>query len=154
MSAARPASPLPRGAEERARRPQLRVVDQPRHSARYLALLAFVAVLGVTGVVSLNALAAEASFKARELDEEVTELSRRYDELTVEVAELQAPERVRRIAVQELGMVEPEDRAFLGPDGQGGQEGQARPARPANGRGTTEADDPATADTDEVNSVR
>lgn len=109
-------SPRPSGAGESARGPQLRVVDEPRHTSRYMLLLALVAVLGVTGIVSLNALAAEASFKARELEEDVAELSHRYDELTAEVAELESPERVRRVATSELGMV-PADPIYLRPEG-------------------------------------
>lgn len=117
-------SPRPSGAGEPTHGPQLRVVDEPRHTGRYMLLLALVAVLGVTGIVSLNALAAEASFKARELEEEVTRLSRRYDELTAEVAKLESPERVRRVATTELGMV-PADPLYLSPEGK-------RTARPAN----------------------
>lgn len=117
-------SPRPSGVGERTRGPQLRVVDEPRHTTRYMLLLALVAVLGVTGIVSLNALAAEASFKAQELEDEVAELSHRYDELTAEVAELESPERVRRVATSELGMV-PADPVYLSPEGE-------RAAQPAD----------------------
>lgn len=124
-------SPRPSGVGERARGPQLRVVDEPRHTSRYMLLLALVAVLGVTGIVSLNALAAEASFEAQELEDEVAELSHRYDELTAEVAQLESPERVRRVATSELGMV-PADPVYLSPDGE-------RTAQPAD----TDAEDRA-----------
>jgi cell division protein FtsL len=72
-----------------------------------------VAALGVFGVVSLNALAAESAFEARTLDMQVRDLSIRYDELTAEVASLEAPNRVARIAVEELGMVPVENPGVL-----------------------------------------
>lgn len=120
-------SPRPSGARQPADDgPRLRVVDEPRHTTRYAILLAVVAVLGVTGIVSLNALAAEASFEASKLEKDVAELSHRYDELTAEVAALESPERVRRVAVSELGMV-PADPVYLDPARQGAS------ARPADG---------------------
>lgn len=140
-------SPRPSGAGQPARGPQLRVVDEPRHTRRYMLLLAVVAVLGVTGIVSLNALAAEASFKARELEEEVAELSHRYDDLTAEVAELESPERVRRVATSELGMV-PADPIYLSPEGD-------RAVRPADAdapgpSGTESSEQPDEADEPET----
>lgn len=95
------------------RRPALRVVPRPRHHARYVVLLVAVAVAGVIGVVSLSALAAEASFQARALQSEVSELSLRYDELTAEVAGLERPERIRAVAEREIGMVPAVEPGFL-----------------------------------------
>lgn len=105
--------PSPRPAGPAVRRPDLRVVPPVRHARRYAAILSVVAALGVFGVVSLNALAAESAFEARTLEREVRDLSRRYDELTAEVASLEAPDRVARIAVAELGMVPVEDPGVL-----------------------------------------
>lgn len=97
----------------RPTRPDLRVVAPPRHTARYLGVLLVVAVMGVVGVVSLSALAAEAAFEARQLQSEVDELTLRYDELTAEVAGLEAPARIRSVAEEELGMVPAEEPLFL-----------------------------------------
>lgn len=94
-------------------RPVLRVVGRPRHTARFVAAIVAVAVAGVIGVVSLSALAAEAAFEARALQGEVADLSVRYDELTAEVAALEAPARVRSVAEAELGMVRAEEPTFL-----------------------------------------
>lgn len=109
-------APAPRHAPRRAAppgRPDLRIVAPPRHTVRYVAALLIVAVLGVVGVVSLSALAAEAAFEARSLQSEVTELTLRYDELTAEVAALEAPERIRAVAEGELGMIPAEEPVFL-----------------------------------------
>lgn len=102
-----PASRRPPG------RPSLRVVPEPRHHGRYLLLLAAFGAAGVFGVVGLNALAAESAFTARTLEQEVHALAIRYEELTAEVAALEAPERVRHVAVHDLGMVEPDLPGFL-----------------------------------------
>lgn len=109
-----PTAPAPTPGEQG--RPDLRVVGRPRHRGRYLALLSLVGALGVFGVVSLHALAAEAAFEAQTLEAEVSELSMRYEELTADVAALESPERIREVATSELGMVPVEDPAFLSID--------------------------------------
>ncbi|MGH8929976.1 MAG: cell division protein FtsL [Egibacteraceae bacterium] len=91
----------------------LRVVVPARDSRRCIAMLLVVASLGVFGVVSLNALAAESAFEAQKLEQEVSDLSVRYEELTAEVATLEAPARVSRIAVENLGMVPADDPGYL-----------------------------------------
>lgn len=106
-------SPLP-GVRSR---PTLRVVGRPRHTGRYVLAIIALAVVGVIGVVSLSALAAEAAFEARTLHNDVTDLSLRYDELTSEVAALEAPVRIRAIAEGELGMVQVESPDFLVTEG-------------------------------------
>lgn len=121
MAAVAPSSlprPRPRPTGPASRRPDLRVVTPIRHARRYGAILSVVAALGVFGVVSLNALAAESAFEAKTLEREVSELSARYDELTAEVASLEAPARVGRIAIEELGMVPVEDPGVLTVEGE------------------------------------
>lgn len=121
MSAPAPIStrheaPRPSTTAGRAR-PSLRLVGRPRRTARYVVLIVVIAVAGVIGVVSLSALAAEAAFEARALQGEVAELSVRYDELTSEVAGLEAPARIRAVAEGELGMVRAESPSFLVAEG-------------------------------------
>lgn len=112
MSAAAFPSPS-RPQQPRARRPGLRVVEPPRRTGRFLvACLALLAV-GVLTVVSLSALAAESAFAARELEQDIAELRARYDELTAEVAELESPDRIRAVAVSELGMVPASEPGYL-----------------------------------------
>ncbi len=126
----RPARPRTATARRSASRPDLRVVAPVRHTRRYVVILSVAAALGVFGVVSLGALAAEAAFEAKTLEREVGDLSRRYDELTAEVASLEAPNRVGRIAVEKLGMVPAEDPGVLAMGGQAPSPQQARGAAP------------------------
>ena len=112
-TAAAPAiRPVPRRAPAPAR-PHLRVVGEPRHGLRYVVLAVLIGGLGVFGVVGLHALAAEQSFQARNLEREVRDLSLSYDELTAEIAGLESPERVRQVAMGQLGMVPAEQPGFL-----------------------------------------
>lgn len=96
-----------------SRRPQLRLVGPPRHARRYLVMMVLVVVPGFFGSVALNALAAEQSFAHRELVRDVDALNLRVDELTVSVARLESPDRIRRTAERRLGMVPAEQPAFL-----------------------------------------
>jgi cell division protein FtsL len=121
-------SEAPRTGASSTRRPRLEVVAPTRHAGRYALLLVALGILGVFGIVSLNAMAAESAFEARALEAEVRELSLRYDELTAEVAHLASPERVREVAVAELGMVPAEQPQFLVADA-GTPVGSSAPSR-------------------------
>lgn len=123
-AAAAPAlRPVPRRAPQTGRpaaRPRLRVVGEPRHGARYVLLAILIGGLGVFGVVGLHALAAEQSFQVRNLEREVRDLSLAYDELTAEIAGLESPERVRQVAMGQLGMVPAQQPGFLVAESQSG----------------------------------
>ncbi|MFT5224252.1 MAG: hypothetical protein ACI867_002584 [Glaciecola sp.] len=97
-----------RESTARAQRPALTIVrrTQPRHPL--LWLIAIIAMLSgsVLGAVSLNALAAADSVAARQLEQDVVVAERRHAMLIAEVAHLDAPERIRQAATQELGMIE------------------------------------------------
>ena len=131
-------------ASSRGPRPQLRVLRPPRHTRRYVVTALMVAALGIFGIVSLNALAAQAAFQARSLEAEVNELSLRHDELTAEVAALSAPGRVRQVAREELGMVPAAAAGFLIADPEEGAEGVA-PERTAVAQGEEAAQEPSMA---------
>lgn len=111
LAAARPRNrPIPTTAAP----PRLRVVPRQARPARGLtAILAVLGASGVFGVVGLSALAAEQAFAAREFSGEISQLEFRYDELTAEVAGLEAPQRVRATAVEQLGMVPAHQPAYL-----------------------------------------
>lgn len=115
MSAAVPLRSRP-AARSRVSPPRLRVVEAPRHPGRFLIVGLLIAGLGVFGTVSLNALAAEEVFEVRELEREVRELSFRYEELTAEVATLESPDRIREVAVHQLGMVPAHQPGYLRAD--------------------------------------
>ena len=123
----RPAAPSPRPntpsrAGSRARPVRSRslraVPDAPAASTRvaplvYAIVATLLTAMGVFGVVSLNALAAEASFEARALEREIDTLTLRHDDLVAAVALLETPDRVREVAITRLGLIEPERPGFL-----------------------------------------
>lgn len=90
---------------QRGRR-HLRVVDrQPRrHTVAFLLIYLVVGAAVVMGAVSLNALAAADAVEIRELGEQLSVDQRTYDQLIAEVASLEDPARVQRLAV-EMGLV-------------------------------------------------
>lgn len=87
-------------------RPDLRVVREPRRRHTLLFTLLYVLVAGGTvfGAVSFNAVAAGDAVAAHRLERQVVEAERRYGLLVAEVAQLEDPGRVRRVALK-LGMV-------------------------------------------------
>ncbi|MGI8573818.1 MAG: hypothetical protein ACR2MA_00420 [Egibacteraceae bacterium] len=112
MSALPQSRTAPRAASTSGR-PHLRLVGAPRHTRLFTVCIAIVLAVGVFGIVSLNALAAEQAFEARTLETRVAQLSTRYDELTARVAHLESPARLRRVAMVELGMVAAEEQSYL-----------------------------------------
>lgn len=95
----------------------LHVVPTPVRQALpnwiYVALAGTVLALGVLGIVTLNALAAEASFEARSLERQITDATLRHDDLVAAVATLASPNRVQEVATTQLGLIEPEQPGFL-----------------------------------------
>lgn len=103
-----PPAPAPVAVPDRRRAPR-----RARRPARYIVGMIALAAGTIFGCVALNALAAEQSFAVRELEQQVHELTRTADELTVGVTRLESPSRLHRTAVQELGMVRAEQPAFV-----------------------------------------
>lgn len=104
--------------ERAERKARLRAVPTRQEASRGLAIVAtvlFATVLfsGILGIVALNALAAEASFQARALERDISDLTLRHDDLVAAVAQLESPNRVREVAVGQLGLMEPESPGFL-----------------------------------------
>lgn len=99
--------------------PRLQLITTDPRTSRFALLLLVIAAIGVFGVVSVGAKTAEAAVSVRELTVEVDSLKQEYGLLTAEVAQLESPDRIRRVAVGDLGMVEPEDPKFVVVDGQG-----------------------------------
>lgn len=107
--------PPPRQGVLRADRPELVLVPARRPWVRRLAAAVLAGALGVIGVVSLNALAAQSSVRSVELEHETFELRLEVEQLTADVALLEAPEHVLDRAA-ELGMVPARDPAWLSTD--------------------------------------
>lgn len=123
MSAIRLADRQPAAAP--TKRPDLHVVTSVSSPRRYLLLAVLLAAVGVFGVVGLHAKATESAFSSRALSEEVEEYTLRAEELRAEVAALESPEHVRRIATEQLGMVPATQPGYLVADS------GAAPAAPA-----------------------
>jgi cell division protein FtsL len=99
--------------------PRLRLITTNPRSSRFALTLLVIAAIGVFGVVSVGAKTAEAAVYVRELEADVDELKREYELLTAEVAQLESPERIRAVAVEELGMIEVGDARYVVVDGDG-----------------------------------
>lgn len=96
----------------RPARPGLGLRLSPRAGV-VLTVLAFVALFAVA--VS-HALLIENQATVDELDKDVAAAQARYEELRLEVAELQSPERIRTEATERLGMVPAGETVWLTPD--------------------------------------
>src|SRR5690348_5198683 len=103
----------------RERRPQLRVVDAP--PARRLSLTA-ITTLGVGavfavlfGLVVCHTLLLQNQQHLDRLSAEVTDAQAKYQSLRLQVAQLQAPQRVIDVATHKLGMVPPNGTTYLTP---------------------------------------
>lgn len=106
------ATPRPLAVGRRRPPPPLRLVP-PRSRASWVGVMLTLVVVGVLLVVALQAQAASAAFAARALEREVTDLERRHEQLIAEVSGLESPDRIRRIALDELGMVPASDATYL-----------------------------------------
>lgn len=126
MATARLARPLtsPRrdGGARSGRSRHLRVVRAPRPSLNLrlspragvvLTVLAFAALFAVA---VCHALIIERQAALDELDQSVAEQQSRYEELSLEVARLKSPERIKTEATERLGMVPAGEVVFLTPD--------------------------------------
>lgn len=126
------ATPLPLQRRSGGR-PQLRVVPEPRQRHTLAYTLVIIALSGVVvfTTVAFNALAAGDAVRARELENEVVDAEQRYGELVAEVARLEDPARIGRVAREDLGMVDPAGAEYLvldrplPEDGRGSEEVQA-----------------------------
>lgn len=97
----------------------LRVVREGtrlRLSPRAGVVLTILAFVGLFAVAVCHALLIERQAALDELDAEVAAEQARYEELSLEVAELKSPARIRTEAMERLGMVPAGDVVWLTPD--------------------------------------
>ncbi len=103
------------------RRPELRVVEGRGEGTRRRLVPAVVAVAGVVFFASLLGLAVFHVFLVQSqstidrVDQQITEASAATEDLRLELAELESPDRIRTFAREELGLVEPTDVIMLQP---------------------------------------
>lgn len=115
-----PAAPRKRPAQSPRPAAPIRALPQTRPNtqganapkAPFVALVMFLLVGGLGGLLLLNTLLAQGSFAVHDLDAQITALSDRQQSLQQKVAELAAPQRLARQANQ-LGMVATVNPAFL-----------------------------------------
>lgn len=126
----RPAEPVsPRGGAEPVRplrpapapRRHLRVVPDPetirrRHLARVAAaILGFAVAAGLMAIVSLHVMLAQGQVHVDHLEKQVSAQEQRQQQLRLEVAALEAPQRVVTVAGDRLGMVPVDQVRYLTP---------------------------------------
>lgn len=99
--------------------PQVAVAPHPRGRSRLLrigtVMLSLFALLLLFGLVAFNALLVRHQGRIDELDRELEAAARANQQLRFDVAELEAPERIREHALSVLGMTEPEVVVYLEP---------------------------------------
>jgi len=104
-----PAPGVPR-REAPARRPYLRIVEQPRRRARRrrsAAIICGVAVFAVLTVVAFQAFLAQSQVAIDRLERRTAVAGRRYEQARYEHARLSAPQRIVKRA-HALGLVAPD----------------------------------------------
>ena len=111
-----------RRTEAEPRRRHLRVVRPPRAglglslSPRFGVILTVLAFVALFGVAASHALLIQNQANVDRLDDRVAEEQARYEELRLEVAQLESPQRIATEAQQTLGMVPPGEVEWLTPD--------------------------------------
>ena len=103
----------------RERRPQLRVVDEPtprRLSLGALTVLVVGAIFAVLfGLVVFHTLLLQNQQKLDRLDAQVSDTQAKYQSLRLQVAQLEAPQRIIDVATNKLGMVPSDGTTYLSP---------------------------------------
>ncbi len=114
----------PATREPLRRRSHLRVVEaRPARVARrritglVLALTTLVLFASLFGLAVFHTVLVQSQSKLDHMDEQIVDSRSRTEQLRLRVAELEAPERLVDVAVEDLGMVTPHDVVVLTPAG-------------------------------------
>jgi cell division protein FtsL len=104
---------------QRERRPQLRVVEKPatrRLNLGVVTTLVVGAVFAVLfGLVVFHTVLLQNQQKLDHLNTQVSDAQAQYQSLRLQVAQLEAPQRIIDVATQKLGMVPPDGTTYLTP---------------------------------------
>jgi cell division protein FtsL len=110
------ALPSPRRLPEKEQRADLRVLDRPPRSALVTTAFAVAALFVVFfALVVFHTVMLENQQRLDRLDSDVDAAQSRYEQLRLEVAQLEAPQRVVDAATQKLGMVPAGATTYLTP---------------------------------------
>jgi cell division protein FtsL len=104
-------------------RPPLRVVPpdyvpprvRRRRARLFVAGVSTLVVLGLFGIVSLHVALTQGQFRLDRLQARADAQQARYEQLRLQVAELESPERIVAVAQERLGMVSPPAVTYLSP---------------------------------------
>jgi cell division protein FtsL len=77
--------------------------------------LSVVAVAVLFGLVAVNALIVRTQSTVDDLEGRLAEVRETNQKLQYEIAQLESPERIRTVALEQLGMIEPENVTYLDP---------------------------------------
>lgn len=101
------------------RRPQLRVVDEVAPRRVSLALVTVLVVGGIFamlfGLVVVHTMLLQNQQRLDHLDAQVSDAQGRYQQLRLQVAQLEAPQRIVDVATHKLGMVPSDGTTYLTP---------------------------------------
>jgi len=108
-------------------RPDLRLVTPPparrlwRRPRMVVGLTATLVTIVLFGLVAAHVSLAQGQFRLQRLERRAEAAQVRYEELRLDVAELEAPARVVAAAQERLGMVPPPGVTYLSPTGPAGE---------------------------------
>jgi cell division protein FtsL len=124
-------------------RPPLRVVTpdyvpprvRRRRAGLFAAAVSSLVVLGLLGIASLHVVLTQGQFRLDRLQQQADQQQARYEQLRLQVAELESPDRIVAVAQERLGMVPPAAVTYLAPT-QPAAGATPRPAAPPRATGT------------------
>jgi cell division protein FtsL len=103
----------------RERRPQLRVVDEPAGRTMSIgaltALLVGAVFVVLFGLVVFHTVLLQNQQRLDRLDAQVSDAQATYQSRRLQVAQLEAPQRIIDVATHKLGMVPPDGTTYLTP---------------------------------------
>lgn len=122
-------------------RPRLRLVDNSqlevavrrRRARRLLMVAGVVAIAALLALAGVNAVLVSNQVRIDTLEQQVVDAQARHQALRLEVATLEAPQRVVSAATERLGMISPDTITYVQPAPEGTQPSVGEPTSPTEG---------------------
>jgi cell division protein FtsL len=119
------AKPAPAPKRAPAARPPLRVLPDDyvaprvrrRRARLFVTAMSALVAAGLFGIVSLHVALTQGQFRLERLEAKADTQQARYEQLRLQVAELESPDRIVAVAQERLGMVSPPGVTYLSPSG-------------------------------------